>query len=178
MACEWILLNTETLEHGATFARLASEQFLKVRGNRHLQVEMKKTKNRDLQMLQPRPHRCGLSEPPTGASGVGPLRAPGECGGDGAGLEEREALGRLGHVIRLRGGGAALPFAVSAVGRPGGPRHRRGGEGRGAFAVQDAPRRRAEVTRLLLGAGLAAPSPGSKPAPLQIQISVMRPRSR
>lgn len=172
---------------GMTFTRLASEHFLKVRGNTHLQVELKKKKKRSPNTAAPRP---GPAASPRrrrigrlcGRKG-GPVPVPAARGGDGAGLTKRwgpVAVGRLGHVIRLRGGGLGS-FPSLSVGLGSGSvwsrAQTRSGEGRGAFTVQDARRRRAEVTRLLLGARLAAPSPGSKPAPLQIRISVTLPRS-
>lgn len=166
---------------GMTFTRLASEHFLKVRGNTHLQVELKKKKVIS-KYCSPTPGPSDLSmqasDRPARRQEVWP--GPGPCGvrwgrngadkavGPGGWGPSRSCDSAPGWGTRL------FPFALCGFGvwlgaEPGADEV---GEGRGAFTVQDARRRRAEVTRLLLGAGLAAPSPGSKPAPLQIQISV------
>lgn len=80
---------------------------------------------------------------------MGPVPFPGECGVDGTELEEAAAAGHLGHVIRLRGRDSGS-FPLLSLGVEWA---RRGGEGRGAFTVQDTHGRCAEVTRLLLGPG-------------------------
>lgn len=175
---------------GMTFLQgLPLNIFSMVRGNTHLQVELKKkNKKRDLQILQPHARPGDLPtqamDRPAGRPEMRPRPRPSGAWWGQMGLTKQwgpVAVGRLGHVIRLRGWGVGS-FPSLSVGLGSGPARSqaqtRSGEGRGAFTVQDARRRRAEVTRLLLGAGLTAPSPGSKPAPLQIQISVMLHRNR
>lgn len=92
---------------------LASEYFLKVRGNTHLQVELKKES--DLQILQPhtpaRQPLCGQIGRRGNGNGKSGLVVPVACGGDRTGLARRwgpVAVGCLGHVIQLRVGDSAL----------------------------------------------------------------------
>lgn len=183
MACGWIVLWDRRLWRQGDLYVACLGTFFEGQGGKYV-FKWNFFLKSDLQTRQP-PDPPSPADPPRRLSAgsvavsVALFPAPLEPGGDDIGPGGR---GTSRSCDSAPGWGHGFfPFfsLVWGAARRRAEAQTRSGEGRGAVTVQDTHgRRHAEVTRLVEGAGLASPSPGSRPARLQIRTSVWLPRSR